>query len=102
MKIFEESYTGYKTAIDDKKLIIEIPISTLVCAFNHAPTTEEGTKVITGKEQGFAEFIAMYLHTEIDQETGASHITDMLDKVFECIGEGFYDASDFVNFPEDY
>lgn len=101
MKTFKEKGTDYKTAVDDKKLIIEIPISTLVCAFNYAPNNAEGTKVKRGKRQMFAEFIAKHLHDEIDSETGASFITEMFDKMFDALTDGNYDASGFIKFPED-
>lgn len=98
MKEFKESHTNYRTAVGDKNLIIEIPIKTLVAAFNGYPELPEGSKVKTGKNQEFAELIAEHLHDEIDQETGASHITTMIDGVFEHISEGFIDSEEVVNF----
>jgi hypothetical protein len=102
MKQFKEKGTGYKTAVDDKKLIIEIPISTLACAFNYYPNNLEGTVIKKGKRQAFAEFVAEHLQDEIDSETGATFITDMLDKMFEAIGESEYDIPDIIKIPEDY
>lgn len=102
MKQFKENGTGYKTVVDDKKLIIEIPISTLVCAFNYFPNNVEGSVIKSGKRQAFAEFVAEHLHDEIDSETGASYITDMFDKMFDAIGDGDYDIPDVVKIPEDY
>lgn len=101
MKQFKEKGTGYKTAVDDKKLIIEIPISTLVCVFNYLPGNTEGTVVKKGKRQAFAELIAEHLHDEIDSETGASYITDMFDKLFVAFGDGYIDTSDIIKYLEE-
>jgi len=100
VKEFKEKGTNYKTAFDDKKLTIEIPISTLVNAFNYYPNNLEGTKVKSGKKQEFAELIAKHLHDEIDQETGASHITQMFDGLFESFSDGHVDTADIIKFSE--
>jgi hypothetical protein len=100
MKVFKESHTSYKTIVSEKRLTIEIPISTLVSAFNYYPNCPDGTKVKRGKAQDFAELCAKHLHDEIDQETGASHITAMFDGLFEHFVDGFIDADDIVNFPD--
>lgn len=101
MKEFKEKGTGYKRLVDEKKLTIEIPISTLVCAFNNMPNNEEGVVVKRGKRQAFAELIAYHLHDEIDSETGATYITDMFDKLFEAFSDGYIDTSDIIKYPED-
>lgn len=101
MKQFKEKGTGYKTAIDDKKLVIEIPISTLVCAFNYLPDNADGTVVKRGKKQAFAELVAQHLHDEIDSETGASFITDMFDKLFVAFSDGYIDTLDIIKYPEE-
>ncbi len=100
MKEFKEKGTNYKTAVDDKKLIIEIPISTLVAAFNGYPNNPEGAKVKSGKKQEFTELVAKHLHDEIDQETGASHITQMVDGLFESFVDGYVDTEDIIKFSE--
>jgi hypothetical protein len=100
MKQFKEKGMGYKTVVNDKKLIIEIPISTLVCAFNYFPDNEDGTIVKKGKRQAFAELVAEHLHDEIDSETGASYVTDMFDKLFSSFADGYIDTSDIIKYPE--
>lgn len=101
MKTFKEGKAGYKTTVDDKKLVIEIPISTLICAFNYMPDNEEGTIIKRGKKQAFAELVAEHLHDQVDSETGATFITDMFDKLFIALGEGDIDTSDIIKYPED-
>ena len=101
MKQFKEKGTGYKATVDDKKLIIEVPISTLVSAFNYAPDNYEGITIKRGKRQAFAEFIAEHIGDEIDSETGASYLTEMLDKIFSSITDGDYDIPDIIKYPEE-
>ena len=101
MKQFKEKGTGYKIAVDDKKLIIEVPIGTLVSAFNYAPDNCEGITIKRGKRQLFSEFIAEHLGDEIDSETGASYLTEMFDKMFSAITDGDYDIPDIVKYPSE-
>lgn len=101
MKQFKEKGTGYKTIVDEKNLSIEIPISTLAVAFNNMPDNEEGTVVKRGKRQEFAKLIAEHLHDEIDSETGASYVTEMFDKLFIALSDGYIDTADIIKFPED-
>lgn len=100
MKQFKEKGTGFKTTVDDKKLTIEIPISTLVCAFKYMPDNEEGTTIKKCKKQAFAELVAEHLHDEVDSETGASYITEMFDKLFSAFSDGYIETSDIIKYPE--
>ena len=101
MKKFKEKGTGYSTSVDEKKLIIQVPISTLVSAFNYAPDNYDGVIVKRGKRQAFAEFIAKHINDEFDSETGASYLTEMLDKMFSAITDGDYDIPELVKYPEE-
>ncbi|MFA5306003.1 MAG: hypothetical protein WC365_01000 [Candidatus Babeliales bacterium] len=101
MKQFKEKGKGYKTVIDGKKLIIEIPISTLICAFNYMPDNADGTVIKRGKRQAFAELVAEHLRDEIDSETGASFVTDMFDKLFVAFNDGYIDTSGVIKYAED-
>lgn len=101
MKQFIEKRTGYSATVDNEKLTIEIPISTLVNAFNCSPDNYGEATVRKGKRQEFAEFLAKHISDEIDQETGASYLTEMLDKMFSSIFDGEFDIPDIVKFQEE-
>jgi hypothetical protein len=103
MKKYKDGDNGkcIVTSVNNKAIVIEIPISTLVTAFNYLEANADGTVVKRGKRQVFAELVAEHLHDEIDQETGASYITDMLDKLFVDFGEGHIDTADIIKFPEE-
>jgi hypothetical protein len=101
MKEFQDDCTNMKTIVDDEKITIEIPISTLVFSFKYYPNGIDGQKVITGEERAFAEIVAKHLHDEIDQETGASHITQMTDGLFEYICDGSIEMGKTVNWPDE-
>ncbi len=101
MKKFKGNVTQFTAMVDDKKLVIEIPIKTLAYGFNFAPDNVEEIKIRKGKRQAFAEFIAKHLDDEIDSETGATFITAMFDKMFGEITDGNYDLPDIIKYPED-
>lgn len=100
MKKFEEN--GFTATVTDKVVRWEIPISTLIEAFNNSPEnySDDGEHYITvkrGKRQEFAEYVAQQLMLECDSETGASHIENAIDNVFLNVFEG---DEDFAHYPE--
>ena len=94
MKKFENC--GFTSVITKNKLKIEIPIKSLVYAFEYSPNNYDEMKIKKGKRQNFAEFCAKYIVEECDQETGNTYLTDAFDKMFDIIFEGYEDSSDFT------
>lgn len=99
MKKFEEN--GFTATVTKDVVRWEIPISSLVVAFNNNPEnySEDGEHYITvkrGKRQEFAEYVAQQLMLECDSETGASHIEQAIDNVFLGVFEG---DEEFANYP---
>lgn len=56
---------------------------------------KEGTVVKRGKRR------ELHLHDEVDSETGTSYITDMFDKLFSDLNEGYIDTSDIIKYPDE-
>ena len=78
MKKFEEN--GFTATVTKDVVRWEIPISSLIVAFNNSPEnySEDGEHYITvkrGKRQEFAEYVAQQLMLECDSETGARRLT---------------------------
>lgn len=99
MKKFEEN--GFTATVTDKVVRWEIPISSLIEAFNNSPEnySDDGEHYITvkwGKKQEFAEYVAQQLMLECDSGTGASHIENAIENVFLNVFEG---DEDFANYP---
>lgn len=99
MKKFEEN--GFTATVTKDVVRWEIPIKSLVEAFNNSPEnySEDGEHYITikrGKKQEFAEYVAQQLMLECDSETGASHIEQAIDNVFLNVFEG---DEEFAHYP---
>lgn len=94
-------HAGFTSFISGNKLVVEIPISNLVCAYNYSPNSD-GSTVKRGKRKEFAEFVAQYVIEECDQETGDSPITGAFDKVFDLLLEGYEDGHEFIKDVEPY
>lgn len=100
MKKFEGN--GFTATVTNKVVRWEIPITNLLYAYNNNPNgfTEDGekyAKIKRGKKQEFAEYVAKSMFNEVDQETGASYIEEVLDRIFEVADE---DSEDFIQFPD--
>ena len=100
MKKFEN--VDIISKLTNKKLIIEIPIKTLVTAFEYCPSNYNESKVKRGKRQEFIEFIAEQIISECDSETGDTPITKAFDSVFDSLFEGYEDGREFIKFGEEY
>lgn len=99
MKKFE--YNGFTATVTKDVVRWEIPISNLINAFNNSPSnySEDGENYITvkkGKRQEFAEYVAQQLIEQVDSETGASHIEQAIDNVFEDVFSG---DEEFAKYP---
>ena len=99
MKKFENC--GFTSILTNDKLKIEIPISSLVCAFENSPNNFEECTVKRGKRKEFAEFCAEYIVEECDSETGNTYLTEAFDKMFDLLFEGHEDGREFVKFGQD-
>ena len=100
MKKYGEG-TGIKTFIDEKSLVIEVPLDVLANAFKYFPDNYPEASVKRGKRRDFGELVAKHLQDETDSETGSNFIHNMLDKLFIEINEGSIIADGIVKFDEE-
>lgn len=91
-----KSGMGYTTYTDDKKIVVEIPITNLVKAFYLCPSNDVGSRVKPKQKGEFAEWVAKMIVSEECQHDGASFADGMFDEIFQTIFEGYSDV-DFVN-----
>lgn len=91
---------GFKIVVDEKTLTIQIPKSIIINSFNYYHNNSDGTKIRSSKRQEFIELVAVHLNDEIDPETGDTHITQMIDGVFESFLDGYIDTFDIIEFPK--
>ncbi len=92
---------GITTRVNQKSLIIDIPIELLKTAFIYCPDNYDGTIIKPRKTRAFADLIARHLFDETDSETGTNHIHTMLDSVFNEIFEGNIDTENIIKFLDD-
>jgi len=89
---------GVATTVKKDKLIIEVPIDSLINGFNLSPNNHDKSIIEIDKKLEFANYVAKQLVDNSDPETGYSPILIMLDNIFNEILEG---AEDFVNYGAD-
>lgn len=98
MKKFENC--GFTSIVTNDKVKLEIPISTLVLAFEATPNNEndsgDPSTIKRGKRRQFAEWVAQQMVKEACQHDGATYTHEMLDNIFDQLFEGYEDGSDFV------
>lgn len=99
MKKFENN--GFTATVTKDVVRWEIPIRNLIHAFNYSPNnySEDGENFISvkrGKRQEFAEYVAQQLIMQCDGETGASHMEQAIENVFE---EVFSGDEEFAKYP---
>lgn len=91
----EKECLGFKTKVEEGKLIIEISVDGIVSGFNGSPNNYEELNVIKGKEEKFAELVSDKLRECGDSETGNTILMDAFDRAFEEIIES---GTDIINY----
>jgi hypothetical protein len=92
---------GIETYVNDKALVIEVPIDILTMSIKYYPDNYPESSVKHEKQRDFAELIAEHLHDEVDQESGANFIHNMFDAIFTEILEGNIDDNGTIDFEEE-
>jgi hypothetical protein len=92
---------GFTSIVTKEKLKIEVSIDGLICAFENAENNHLEMKVKQGKQLEFAAFCARNIINECNQHNGDTYLHEAFDKMFDLIFEGYEDASDCVDDPED-
>jgi len=97
-----DKLTGIGIKTTKEKLIIEVPITGMICAFHNDPnnTWEEKpiAKLRKGARQDFVNWIAEYITDESDADTGDSYLMEMFGHLFSRLVE---DGEDFLEYTED-
>ncbi len=92
--MYKSTKSVMKIEVDDKKLKMEISIKDLKYLFENNPDNYDESKVMRGKSQEFAEWIAKMLEAESDQETGEPYWGEPFTKLFERALEGDTETKD--------
>ena len=92
---------GIKSKVENKNIIITIPISTLVYAFNHNPSNEGSWKVKAKNKEQFAVDFVKYLNeyeSQNSQENGITALEELLDTIGDAMCE---DAIESITFTDE-